>query len=270
MTTVFDFSAGRIPLLISIPHDGRDLAPGMYEKMHDSARALPDTDWHVRQLYEFARGFGASIIAARFSRYVVDLNRSADDATLYEGQVSTGLCPAKTFAGDDLYRSGKPVPVTEQIDRVERYWRPYHEKLSRELEELRDRFGYALLWDAHSIASQVPLLFPGTLPDLNLGTFDGRSCAAALAGAVQQAGKATKYQCVLNERFRGGYITRQYGAPDRDIHAIQLELSQRNYMDEKNLRYDVRCAAELAAVVKSMLAAFVFAAKKRLDDEGRG
>lgn len=262
MSAVFTFSEGKLPLLISIPHDGRELAAGLEARMTTAARALPDTDWHVRQLYAALNHHGANVIAANLSRYVVDLNRAATDTALYEGQVSTGLIPSKTFAGDDIYLPGQSVSPAEREQRVALYWTPYHDKIATTLETLKRRFGYALLWDAHSIASKVPALFPGVLPDLNIGTFDGNACNQTLADAVVEQAKASPYAVVINERFRGGYITRHYGKPSQHVHALQLELSQRNYMDEKNIRYDAGRAANLAATIAKMLAEFVNAAHR--------
>ena len=184
MTEVFSFSEGDTPLLISIPHDGRELAPGQAERMTPAGLGLTDTDWHVRRLYEFVGEMGASVIAANYSRYVVDLNRPPSDEALYEGQLSTGLCPRQTFAGDAIYRDEQGVTDSETESRQRAYWRPYHEKIVTTLAALKHEFGCALLWDAHSIASEVPRLFPGRLHDLNLGTNDGESCAAEVIAPV--------------------------------------------------------------------------------------
>jgi N-formylglutamate deformylase len=260
MTDVFSFSDGDSPLLISIPHDGRALIPGQEGRMTEAGRAIPDTDWFVRELYDFASEIGASVIAANYSRYVVDLNRPADDTAMYAGQVSTGLCPLKTFSGDEIYGDGENVSADEQQDRVARYWRPYHDKISSTLDELKNEHGTALLWDAHSIASEVPLLFPGVLTDLNIGTNGGESCAKPLESAVIDVADASDYSAVLNGRFKGGYITRHYGDPDKGVHAIQLELSQRRYMNEKKLSYDAGPAVRVGNTIRTMLTAFIEAA----------
>lgn len=265
MTSVFTFSAGDSPLLVSIPHDGRHLAPGQVDRMTQAGRALPDTDWHVRKLYDFAADLGASVIAANYSRYVVDLNRGTDDLALYEDQASSGLFPDKTFDGKDIYVSGEAVSSQEQQQRISAYWRPYHEHIATTLVELRRKHGYALLWDAHSIASEVPSLFRGILPDLNFGTNDGASCGEAIVTSLMQSAEESDYSVVLNERFRGGFITRQYGAPGGDIHAIQLELSQRNYMDEKTLSYQDNRAVKLADNIGNMMKAFLRAGEDSLD-----
>ena len=165
MTDVFSFHDGDTPLLVSVPHDGWQLPPDIVQTMSEIGRGIPDTDWHVAQLYEFARDRGASMIVANFSRYVVDLNRPADDTAMYEGELATGLCPIRTFAGDDIYRD---QPTIDTGARVATYWRPYHERIAEALSELRKRHGVALLWDAHSITSRVPRLFDGELAVLSL------------------------------------------------------------------------------------------------------
>ena len=251
MTDVFDFQAGDTPILISIPHDGRELAPGQAERMTEEGKALPDTDWHVRRLYEFASDLGANVLAARYSRYVVDLNRPADDAALYEGQVSTGLCPVQTFDGKPIY-SVRP-DNGEQAQRIAAYWHPYHDKMQTELGRLVERHGHVILWDAHSIASEVPRLFDGELPAFNIGTNAGTSCHPSIESATWQAAEASDYSAVLNGRFRGGYITRQYGNPGDGVHAIQLELAQKHYMDEGSFTWSGRKAAGLAAAIRSMI-----------------
>jgi N-formylglutamate deformylase len=256
MTITFSRHQGTSPLLISIPHDGRRLPPRIAARMSDEGRALPDTDWYLRKLYAFAELSGATIVAAKYSRYVVDLNRSPDDGALYEGRASTGLCPLRTFAGHAVYNEGESVSERQKQRRLAKYWQPYHAELSETLEQLREQFGYALLWDAHSIRSKVPELFEGDLPDLNIGTDDGRSCPKAVEDAVAQVAAASPYSSVVNGRFKGGYITRHYGEPDGRIFAVQLELAQRCYMNEETMRYDTKRAATLSATLSEMLAAF--------------
>lgn len=264
MTDVFDYRAGAGPLLISIPHDGRAIPPAMEEHMTDQARELPDTDWHVRRLYEFSKSLGASVIAANYSRYVVDLNRSRTDDTLYAGRSSTGLFPKRTFAGEDIYLAGETISADEQEERIETYWQPYHDRLSSSLNEIKRRFGYALLWDAHSIPSRVPLLFDGELPELNFGSNDAKSCASRLIAAVTAvAASDSGYSTVLDGRFRGGYITRTYGDPENDVHAVQLELAQRCYMSEESSEYDDASASQLQSTLRKLLQAFLESAHTR-------
>jgi N-formylglutamate deformylase len=260
MTITFTKQQGTSPLLVSIPHDGRRIPPRIAERMTDPALAMPDTDLYVRRLYDFAGLSGATIIAAKYSRYVIDLNRPPEDETLYEGQISTGLCPLKTFAGEDIYREGKGLGPKSKMRRIERYWRPYHEELAASLAHIRDQFGYALLWDAHSIRGTVPLLFEGELPDLNIGTNGGRSCPRAVQDAVVDVAARSRYSSVVNGRFTGGYITRHYGNPEERVFAIQLELAQRTYMNEATQRYDAARAGQLCSTLSEMLEAFKLSA----------
>jgi len=257
MTDCYSFHQGISPLLVSVPHDGRELPESIAATMTDAGKALPDTDWHVAHLYEFAKEIGASMIVANYSRYVVDLNRPADDASMYEGQRSTGLCPLQTFDGRDLYSGDKSIDIE---DRLARYWHPYHDKVRHVLDASRDIHGHALLWDAHSIASRMPTLFEGELPVLNIGTYDGRSCATSLSNAVLSVAQESPYDVVLNARFKGGHSTRHYGRPAQNIHAIQLELAQRAYMDEQTQEYDDEKASQLRDTLRGMLTAFTMPA----------
>lgn len=261
MTDIFSFTEGKTPLLISIPHDGRNLMPGQADRMTMHGKAIPDTDWFVRDLYAFASTFGASVIAANYSRYVVDLNRPATDDEMYSGQLSTGLCPLQTFAGNGIYVAGERVSAAEQEERIQQYWHPYHDEVQATLTRLKREFGYALLWDAHSIASEVPRLFPGVLTDLNIGTNGGASCSEACESAVMAAAKTSDFSSVSNGRFRGGFITRHYGVPEQGVQAIQLELSQRCYMDENNRSYDADLAVKAGDTIRRMLIAFMTTAR---------
>lgn len=257
MSEVFEYYEGNLPLLISVPHDGRQLPGEQRERMTDVGVDLPDTDWHVAELYGFAREVGASMIIANYSRYVVDVNRPASDAAMYEGQVATGLCPQYTFAGEPLYQHDTAVPTKEVVERVDRYWRPYHDKLNAALSGMKAMYGHALLWDAHSITSRVPRLFDGELPILNLGTFDDMSCDPRIAHALQQIADASPYESVMNGRFKGGYITRHYGDPAGNVYAVQLELAQRAYMNEVSRDYDDELASSLRGTLTQLLDAFV-------------
>lgn len=256
MTEVFDFHPGTSALLVSVPHDGRRLPAVISDRMTAAGRAIADTDWHVNRLYTFARGAGASVLSANYSRYVVDLNRPDSDESLYPDQLSTGLCPASSFGGEDLYGEGTVIGEGEIRQRIDTYWRPYHERLRSCLAALRERHGYALLWDAHSIRGEVAALFEGRLPDLSIGSNGGSSSAPEIDAVLSRIAATSKYSSVLNGRFKGGFITRHYGAPANRVFAVQLELAQRSYMDESTLVYDEPAAGELAGVLQRMLQAF--------------
>lgn len=262
MPEVYTFAAGTTPLVISVPHDGREIPEDIARRMTPAGRDIPDTDWHVAQLYRFAADIGATTIVANYSRYVVDLNRPDSDETLYAGQVGTGVCPSQTFGGDDIYVDAAGVDEREKSLRIANYWRPYHERLATTLAALRREHGYALLWDAHSIPGVVPRLFDGALPDLNIGTFDGRSCAAPIADEVFAAATASAFSSVLNGRFKGGHITRNYGDPATRVQAVQLEIAQRIYMDEATRLFDETRANALRAVILDLLETFMKSAER--------
>jgi len=229
----FRFRQGTRPLLISMPHVGTHVPPALAARLTDEARQVPDTDWHLERLYDFADELGASVLVATHSRYVVDLNRPPDGASLYPGQSVTGLCPVDTFDDTPLYAAGDVPAEAEIAERREAIWQPYHRQLAAELARLKAEHGIAALWDAHSIRSVLPRFFEGKLPDLNLGTANGASCDPALAQRLEQiAGEASGFSAVLNGRFTGGYITRHHGQPGQGVHAVQLEMTQCSYMQE--------------------------------------
>lgn len=247
---------GHAPLLISLPHDGSALPDGFDERLTASARRVPDTDWHVSRLYDFARELGASILVPRFSRYVVDLNRPPDDVSLYPGQNTTGLCPTVQFSGEPVYLPGQEPDAREIAARVQAWWQPYHAALQQELVRLRARHGRAVLWEGHSIRSVVPFLFEGRLPDFNIGTAAGTSCSPALQARLAAVMEAQNdYSHVFNGRFKGGYITRHYGRPAEGVEAVQLELAQLNYMDEESFSYLPERAGPTAALIRRLLGA---------------
>ncbi len=256
MTDVFTLHRGVAPLLVSLPHDGSVVPAPLAARMVEGARVAPDTDWHVARLYAFARELGASILVPRHSRYVVDLNRPEDDTSLYPGQNTTGLCPALQFSGEPVYLDGQAPDAAEVAARVETYWRPYHDALQDELARVRATHGRAVLWEGHSIRGALPFLFEGRLPDLNLGTAAGISCSPALQARLEAvlAGQ-DDYDWVANGRFKGGYITRHYGDPANGVDAVQLEISQRTYMDEASFEWDERKAARLQRVLHALLGA---------------
>jgi len=256
---LFTLRRGASPLVISVPHSGTTIPPYLSPQLTPLARTLPDTDWHVPALYDFATALGATLIVARYTRYQVDLNRPPDDAALYATAAATGLCPAQSFAGAALYADGRlAIDAAEVTRRRAQYWQPYHDELRTRLALLRERHGYALLLDAHSIRSEVPRLFEHRLPDINLGTFGGRSCGREVSATVQaQLAGATRFSHVVDGRFKGGYITRHYGSPEHRVHALQIELAQSCYMDETGTAYDPRRAAPLKETLRNIVVALL-------------
>jgi len=252
---LFECTRGDSPLIVDVPHAGTFVPPQLVARLSPAARALPDTDWHVEKLFAFARNAGATVLVATHSRYVVDLNRDPTGVALYPGADNTELCPTRTFANEAVYAAGAVPGADEVHARRAEHFDPYHAALATEVERVRTRCGHAVLLDAHSIASEVPRFFAGRLPDLNLGTADGASCAPRVQAAtgLVLAG-ATGFTTVVNGRFKGGYITRHYGHPVRGVHAVQLETAQACYMDEgPPYRWDPARAAGLMAVLERLV-----------------
>ncbi len=249
---------GSLPLLISIPHAGTEMPIELRRRLTLAAQALPDTDWHVDSLYEFARELGASVLIAHYSRYVVDLNRAPDSKPLYESIPTSSVCPTRTFGEEPIYLHEEP-DSKEIAERINNYWRPYHDCLQQELERLHAEHGIALLWDAHSVASEVPGLFEGVLPEFNFGTRDDVSCPRAIAEPLLDLiTRDGKYSAVLNGRFKGGYITEHYGRPEQRRLAIQLELAQRVYMEESApTKWNDGSASEASKIIARMLERYI-------------
>ena len=256
MTAVFTFQRGTTPILVSVPHAGTCILPAISKGMRWVGRQLEDTDWFVDRLYAWVADLGAGLLVANYSRYVIDLNRPANDDSLYDSPVP-GLVPQNSFNGEPLYREGMQPGQSEIALRLEGFWRPYHLKLAEELDDLKKRYGYAILLDAHSIRSKVPL-FEGRLPDLNLGTFNGNSAHPCLiAKAYQALQNDPARTTVLDGRFQGGYITRHYGQPHSGIHALQLEMAQSVYMREQSREYDQERASTVVPVLQHFLNALL-------------
>jgi len=232
-TWPYRYRYGSSPLVVSMPHVGTFVPPSIARSLNDCAARRPDTDWHLPRLYDFLDELGATVIMATFSRYVVDVNRPPDGANLYPGRDTPRLCPTDTFGREPLYRQGDPDD-DEIRRRVESTWKPYHRRIAMEVARVKARHGVAVLWDAHSITAEQPRLFEGRLADFNLGTAGGTACDPELAQSLRVAlQRHTGYTSVLDGRFKGGYITRHFGDPANEVHAVQLEMVEDIYMDEE-------------------------------------
>ncbi|HOY71322.1 MAG TPA: N-formylglutamate deformylase [Methylotenera sp.] len=258
MDETFHFHGGNSPILISMPHVGTALPNELKSRLTTNAQNLPDVDWHLPLLYSIVEKYDISVLHAEFARNVIDLNRPPENTSLYPGQDVTGLCPIDTFSKELIYLKNMQPNEQEVQERIKQYWQPYHKKIKAELERIHSIHGIAILWDAHSIASHVPRFFDGKLPDLNFGTANISSCNISLQEAIEktmiQSDNAVNYSYVFNGRFKGGYITRHYGAPEKNIHAIQLEMSQSIYMEEKPpYKYDEALALKLKPLLSDLI-----------------
>ncbi|MGQ0534164.1 MAG: N-formylglutamate deformylase [Caulobacteraceae bacterium] len=247
---------GEAPLIVSVPHAGLAIPYALAEAYTSPELARSDSDFHVDRLYAFARDLGATIVRTAICRTVIDLNRDPSGASLYPGRATTELCPTTSFDGAPLYRDGC-APNTEEIARRQAtYFDPYHDALEAEIVRLQRRSRYVVLYVAHSIRSHVPRLFDGELPLFNIGSFDGASCAQELTDSI--ADVCGEGSCVVNGRFKGGWITRRYGAPARGVHAVQMEIAMRGYLDENGPwppAWDAARARPLQTTLMGMLTA---------------
>lgn len=258
MTDTYTLHRGRAPLLVSVPRCGVELPDEVRGALEPRAHATEDADWHLDRVYAFVRELGASFLVPRFARYAIDLNRPPDDTPMYPGASNTGLVPTTFFDGSPLYRPARQPAADEIEARRRRWWQPYHDALAAELAAIRERHGHAVLLDGHSIRSRIPWLFDGKLPDFNLGTAAGASCAPQLREAARRALTSSDYTLAVDGRFKGGYITRHYGRPAERIHALQLEICQSTYMDEAPpYALDEERAAQLAPRLRALVGALL-------------
>lgn len=253
--STYSLTSGTTPLVLSLPHVGTEIPNELKPRYRERALAVEDTDWHLEKIYDFAATFGASIIVPKFSRYVIDLNRPPDNMPMYPGASNTELCPSTFFNGEPLYRNDLKPSATDVDLRREKYWCPYHDALTTELARVREKFGYALLWDGHSIRSEIPWLFDGKLPDLNLGTVGGASCDTSLRSRLAEfLASDSRNSHAVDGRFKGGYITRHYGRPNDGTHAVQMEMCQSLYMQEVlPFAYDETKATLIRPTLKQLL-----------------
>ncbi|MCC0029737.1 MAG: N-formylglutamate deformylase [Brucellaceae bacterium] len=238
---------GGSAVVLGMPHTGTWLPGDCMDRLNDDGRLLADTDWHIDRLYEGLLA-GATVVRANFHRYVIDANRDPSGQSLYPGQNTTGLCPLTDFDGKPLYRDGMEPDEAETARRLTEFHAPYHAALDAELARVREKHGVAVLYDCHSIRSRIPFLFEGVLPDFNIGTNGGTTCAPQIeAATVETCAVAGGYSHVLNGRFKGGWTTRHYGRPAEGWHAVQMELAQSTHLqtEEPPFAYDEAKAARL-------------------------
>ncbi|KAB1111522.1 N-formylglutamate deformylase [Neorhizobium galegae] len=252
---VFDVRQGTSPVILGFPHTGTDMPSAIWDRLNDNGRLLADTDWHIHRLYEGLLA-DATTVRATFHRYVIDANRDPQGVSLYPGQNTTGLIPETDFDGMSIWKQDAAPTEADTADRLRDFHAPYHAALTAEIQRVKSIHGIAVLYDCHSIRSHIPFLFEGTLPDFNIGTDMGRTCAPAIEQAVLAVTAATSgYTSILNGRFKGGWTTRHYGKPETGVHAIQMELAQATHLATETLpfAYDAAKAERLRVHLKDIL-----------------
>ena len=253
--SVFEIHKGSSPVILGFPHTGTDVPAAIWERLNDNGRLLADTDWHIHRLYDGLLD-DATTVRATFHRYVIDANRDPAGVSLYPGQNTTGLIPDTDFDGKPIWKDGQAPGEADIAARLRDFHAPYHAALAAEIERVKAIHGVAVLYDCHSIRSHIPFLFAGTLPDFNIGTDNGKTCAPAIEEAtVAATAAAAGYTSILNGRFKGGWTTRHYGRPEAGMHAIQMELAQSTHLATETLpfAYDDDKAARLRAHLKDVL-----------------
>jgi len=264
MTDWLDIHRGEGPVIIAMPHTGSEIPAELAAAFVSPWLARKDTDWWIEQVYGFARDLGVTMVRTRISRSVIDCNRDPSGASLYPGMATTELCPTSTFEGEPLYRGAAP-DAAEIARRTDRWFAPYHAAVAAEIDRLKAKHGRVVLYDAHSIRSRVGRLFEGELPQFNIGSNSGRACDPALAARISDICAASGRTHVLDGRFKGGWTTRHYGRPDENVHAIQMELAFRGYLEEPDPMtpetwpgpYDPAYAAPLVATLTDIVKACI-------------
>lgn len=251
----FEVKRGTSPVILGLPHTGTDVPEDIWARLNDNGRILADTDWHIHQLYDGLLD-NVTTVRASFHRYCIDANRDPEGVSLYPGQNTTTLIPTTDFDGLAIWKDGEAPGESDIADRIMRFHKPYHDALAAEITRVKAIHGVAILYDCHSIRSHIPFLFEGKLPDFNIGTDLGKTCAPAIeAAAVDVTQNATGYTSILNGRFKGGWTTRHYGKPETGVHAIQMELAQSTHLVTESLpfAFDQAKAEQLRAHLKNLL-----------------
>lgn len=245
---------GSSPIVLGMPHVGQHLPDDIKARLNPLGQRIDDTDWWIDQLYDGLLE-NPTVVKATFSRYVADANRAATDESLYPGQNSTGVCSPVTFDGEPIYLAGQEPNEVEISSRIANFHTPYHTALAEQIARVKAKHGVCVLYDCHSIRSNIPYLFDGELPVFNIGTNARSTCHEAIEQAVVDVCKSQSiYSFALNGRFKGGWTTRHYGQPSHGVHVIQMELGQRAYMDEAppwNYRADL--AEQVRPLLKTIL-----------------
>ncbi|MBU2981691.1 N-formylglutamate deformylase [Lentibacter algarum] len=243
---------GNSPLVLGLPHTGTYVPDDIWQKLNTNGQKLADTDWHIDQLYDGLLE-GITTVKAEFHRYVIDANRDPAGVSLYPGQNTTTLVPLTDFDGESIWRT--EPSETDITARRDTFHTPYHAALKAELMRVKALHGYAILYDCHSIRSHIPFLFEGELPILNIGTNLGTTCDPRIESSVVDIARASAHNTALNARFKGGWTTRHYGQPSENIHAIQMEIAQRAYLETEAApwRYDPAKAENLCETLRPIL-----------------
>jgi len=258
--TIITAKSAKVPIVVSIPHCGKAFPPELANHYKQTLAAnLDDTDFFVDQLYDFLPRMGITTIRANYSRWVIDLNRSPENKALYnDDRIITQLTPTTDFLGNPIYANPIFKPKAKEIARRKKYYfQPYYHQITSLLTATKNKFGKAILWDAHSIRRQVPTIQAKPFPDLILGTNDGQTADSRLIKTVKDNLSNSPYELSYNHPFKGGNITRHFGNPTENIHAFQLEMAKDLYMDDTETQYHSERAAKVKEILISTFEALI-------------
>lgn len=259
-----------VPLLFAVPHSGRDYPDDMRRRTR-----LPETilrsseDAYVDQFFDFAPEAGAPLLIATIARAYVDLNRAGDelDTQMFEAlpenldvkprathrvKAGLGVIPKRVNHMTQIY--DQRLPAEAILQRLDKYYHPYHQTLQSALQRLRNQFGWALLVDCHSMPSPEPVLgFKRPWPDIIIGDAWGEACNSSLTGRVETLLRKNSFSVRRNVPYAGGFSTLNYGQPANNIHALQIEINRALYLNEKDIEKNARFEAVKDRLVKTFL-----------------
>lgn len=232
------------PLIVSVPHSGKEIPDEVQKSLvnSDPIFLTTDSDLFVDELYESVPSHGGTLLVTPFCRYVIDLNRDANewDSTFVEKAPTAsnpkhlGLVAHKTMKGDKLLKA--PLTQSELKKRIELYYAPFHNQLKKIIQDTKDKFGFCIHIDAHSMPSrgvQGHADSGAKRADVCLGDLDGKSCDARFTKWIEEHFQKSGHSVNRNIPYRGGFITEHYGRPSESVHTIQIELNRKLYMNEK-------------------------------------
>lgn len=265
-----------VPLLVTSPHSGSDYPAEFLDASQLDAHDIRQSeDMYVDTLYADAPDLGIALLAARFPRAYIDLNRAPYeleqklftdklpdhiDTKSMRAAAGLGTVPRLVAENTPIYKA--KLPFAEAERRIETIYHPFHAMLGRQLEALHHMHGYSLLVDAHSMPSQATRISGMGEIDFVLGNRHGRACHSSVTHTIERFLTTRGWRVGLNKPYAGGHITEQYGAPSRGRHALQIEINRGIYMDETShekhdgfskLRQDMReLMAHLIAVLPEL------------------
>lgn len=230
------------PVVVEVPHAGLEVAAQFVEPLCAPCSALArDADLYVDDLYADAPAEGATLVVARASRYVIDLNRGESDidAEAVEGgrgdvRLHHGLVWRTTSDGQPAL--ARTLARAELDERLEAVWRPYHRALAAVVAGKVERFGVAVIVAAHSMPTAGPRPGAAVRADVVPGTRSRTSADARFIDALEALARARDWTVRHDDPYAGGYTTQHYGRPAKGTHVVQVELSRRLYLDERTLR----------------------------------